>query len=158
MIQLGDSGRFKVDVKNVWIVCAGYNTTKSQTVNHRPKQMQLLYTISTSGLCCLLLDPALDVIGNIEDALGGGLAHKALAALLVVVQRTVLAEVVLALGHNRAGNFLPGLPADVAGKGQRVIFFLLLVPRLLITPFCLLYPLLPLIPLLQKADAHMSST
>lgn len=86
-------------------------------------------TLRSSGaLAILLLHFALDLVGNIENALRGSLADKTLGALCVMLQRTLLAEVVLALGDYGVGHLLPGLPAHVAGKWQPLILAILLIP------------------------------
>lgn len=60
-------------------------------------------------------------MGNIEDAVGGLLTHKALASLGILFQGTLLAEVVLAACDHCILAFLPRPPADVAGKGQIIV-------------------------------------
>ncbi len=61
---------------------------------------------------------------NVEDAAGGLVAHKALAALCILLERALLTEVVLAARDHRVLALLPGLPADEAGKGQVIVVLL----------------------------------
>ena len=61
-------------------------------------------------------------MGHIEDAIGRLLAYKAFACLGVLLEGTLLAEVMLAARDDRVLTFLPRPTTYVAGKRQIIIF------------------------------------
>ena len=62
-----------------------------------------------------------DVVGDVEDAGGGGVAHKTLGRCRIVFQGALLAKIVLASGDHGIRDIGPGAAAGEAGERQAVV-------------------------------------
>ena len=62
-----------------------------------------------------------DVVGDVEDAGGGSVAHKTLGRCRIVFQGALLAEIVLASGDHGIRDIGPGAAAGEAGERQAVV-------------------------------------
>ena len=104
-------------------------------------------------LLFLLLDFLHHIISNIEDAVGGLLAHGTLSLVQwIVPESTGLTKVVFAACDHRVPYLGPGLPADVACKWHLISVFIVVIALVLLSPLSALYPLLPVVPFLKEND------
>lgn len=109
---------------------------------------------SSKVLLLLVLGHLLaDLLGCVEDAKRWFVADEALLVLRVMLQCTVLTEIMFAFCDHRINKWLP---AYIAGKGQGLLIIAIIILRLTITPILTTHRnapfsgLLSLVPFLLK--------